>query len=107
MNDYGAQADLCENRRLISQPPPLPPLYNIFDPPPPPPLPPPSQVHVLYGGTQLMEAKDGDGKEGCCECYVLRTGFSSSQGKLVRKIGTTGVRCDINVQPKPFGCAVP
>lgn len=47
-----------------------------------------TQVHILYGGTQLMEAKDGDGKEGCCECYVLRTGFSSSQGKLVRKIGT-------------------
>eukprot|EP01134_Creolimax_fragrantissima_P000954 CFRG0954T1 len=42
------------------------------------------KVHVLFGGTKLMEAKHNDSKG--VICYVLRTGFSSSQGRLVRRI---------------------
>eukprot|EP00124_Ichthyophonus_hoferi_P005598 Ihof_evm1s855 gene=Ihof_evmTU1s855 len=43
------------------------------------------RIHTLYGGTKLMEAK-GINNEDYCEGYVLRTGFNSSQGKLVRRI---------------------
>ncbi|KNC71541.1 hypothetical protein SARC_15919, partial [Sphaeroforma arctica JP610] len=35
------------------------------------------KVHVLFGGTKLLEAKHKDSKG--VVCYVLRTGFSSSQ----------------------------
>ncbi|XP_063934801.1 probable manganese-transporting ATPase catp-8, partial [Zophobas morio] len=41
------------------------------------------KIHVLFGGTQLLEARNEAGK---VTCYVLRTGFASSQGKLVRRI---------------------
>ncbi|CAH0521052.1 unnamed protein product [Peronospora belbahrii] len=57
------------------------------------------KVHVLFGGTTVMQAdtsSNGQSKttnqtipyapDGGCTAYVLRTGFSSSQGKLVRMI---------------------
>ncbi|CAH0490656.1 unnamed protein product [Peronospora farinosa] len=57
------------------------------------------KVHVLFGGTTVMQADTfSDGQpgvsnqripyapDGGCTAYVLRTGFSSSQGKLVRMI---------------------
>lgn len=70
------------------------------------------KVHVLFGGTKVLMAeptgKDETGAEvgltgvpdpgdkGCI-CYVLRTAFSSSQGKLVRMIegSTEKVRGDV------------
>uniref|UniRef100_A0AAV1TWU3 P-type ATPase A domain-containing protein n=1 Tax=Peronospora matthiolae TaxID=2874970 RepID=A0AAV1TWU3_9STRA len=57
------------------------------------------KVHVLFGGTTVMQAgTSSEGQPGVmsqqiphapdkgCTAYVLRTGFSSSQGKLVRMI---------------------
>ncbi|GMF17501.1 unnamed protein product [Phytophthora lilii] len=58
------------------------------------------KVHVLFGGTTVMQADtSSEGQPGAtpiqkiphspdngCTAYVLRTGFSSSQGKLVRMI---------------------
>eukprot|EP00644_Phytophthora_capsici_P010737 jgi/Phyca11/526333/estExt2_fgenesh1_pm.C_PHYCAscaffold_90054 len=58
------------------------------------------KVHVLFGGTTVMQADtSSEGQPGTtavkriphapdegCTAYVLRTGFSSSQGKLVRMI---------------------
>ncbi|KAL8021363.1 putative P-type ATPase, subfamily V, P-type ATPase, A domain superfamily, HAD superfamily [Plasmopara halstedii] len=55
------------------------------------------KVHVLFGGTTVMQADtSAEGNSGSvsiphapdhgCTAYVLRTGFSSSQGKLVRMI---------------------
>jgi manganese-transporting P-type ATPase len=52
--------------------------------------------HILYAGCQMMQCKldkadmsYGDippPPDGGCLCFVLRTGFSSAQGKLVRMI---------------------
>ena len=52
--------------------------------------------HILYAGCQMMQCKiDVTDKsygsipsppDGGCLCFVLRTGFSSAQGKLVRMI---------------------
>ena len=55
--------------------------------------------HVLYSGTLLLqcdevvgeEKEKGKGKEGTTPdggvlCYVLRTGFSSAQGELMKMI---------------------
>ncbi|CCI46489.1 unnamed protein product [Albugo candida] len=59
------------------------------------------KVHVLFGGTTVMQSdsrstsEEGDTRAGTnipcppdegCTAYVLRTGFSSSQGKLLRMI---------------------
>ncbi|KAI9916717.1 hypothetical protein PsorP6_018034 [Peronosclerospora sorghi] len=57
------------------------------------------KVHLLFGGTTVMQADaTSKGQAGTtsleippppdngCTAYVLRTGFSSSQGKLVRMI---------------------
>ncbi|KAF4317561.1 hypothetical protein BBO99_00003284 [Phytophthora kernoviae] len=54
------------------------------------------KVHVLFGGTTVMQAdtsseesttkKIPHAPDNGCTAYVLRTGFSSSQGKLVRMI---------------------
>ena len=58
------------------------------------------KTHVLYAGTKILQCKGpeegddssgGDGSipnptDGGCLCFVLRTGFSSAQGKLVRMI---------------------
>jgi len=57
------------------------------------------KISVLYGGTTILQltpgtttsSSSGEGKRDAtpddgCLCYVLRTGFSSSQGKLVRMI---------------------
>mmetsp|Transcript_357 Transcript_357/g.813 ORF Transcript_357/g.813 Transcript_357/m.813 type:complete len:1571 (-) Transcript_357:629-5341(-) len=52
------------------------------------------KVNVLYSGTTLMQQSPGDAAEsavhlpktpdGGCLCYVLQTGFGSTQGKLMR-----------------------
>ena len=53
------------------------------------------RVHVLYSGTTMLQHtappkgsgdKVPNAPDGGCVCYCLRTGFSSSQGKLVRMI---------------------
>nr|CCA15951.1 Ptype ATPase (PATPase) Superfamily putative [Albugo laibachii Nc14] len=59
------------------------------------------KVHVLFGGTTVMQSDSRNTSEeadkrtgtstpcppdGGCTAYVLRTGFSSSQGKLLRMI---------------------
>jgi len=52
------------------------------------------RVHMLYGGTIVMQhtppsmAVQGalQSPDGGCVCYCVRTGFSSSEGKLVRMI---------------------
>mmetsp|Transcript_272 Transcript_272/g.664 ORF Transcript_272/g.664 Transcript_272/m.664 type:complete len:1324 (+) Transcript_272:50-4021(+) len=53
------------------------------------------KIHVLFGGTSILQQSPGaEGSsssklatpDGGCLCFVLRTGFSSSQGKLVRMI---------------------
>ena len=51
--------------------------------------------HIMYAGTTILQAKAGDSSGVCtlpnapddgCVCFVLRTGFTSAQGKLVRMI---------------------
>ena len=53
------------------------------------------KIHILFGGTSILQQSPAAGgaspsnlmtPDGGCLCYVLRTGFSSSQGKLVRMI---------------------
>lgn len=54
------------------------------------------KIHVLFGGTSLIKSEGAKGDpnsesktvspDGGLVCYVLQTGFSSSQGKLVRMI---------------------
>ena len=51
------------------------------------------KIHVLFGGTSILQQSpsvEGSSPlktpDSGCLCYVLRTGFSSSQGKLVRMI---------------------
>ena len=48
-------------------------------------------MHMLYGGTTIMQhnspVQEGGAltaPDGGCICYCVRTGFSSSEGKLVR-----------------------
>mmetsp|Transcript_8122 Transcript_8122/g.27262 ORF Transcript_8122/g.27262 Transcript_8122/m.27262 type:complete len:1434 (-) Transcript_8122:544-4845(-) len=53
------------------------------------------RVHMLYGGTTMMQHNSPSSSshpnelvapDGGCICYCVRTGFSSSEGKLVRMI---------------------
>ena len=51
------------------------------------------RVHTLYGGTTIMQhnspaadPRQLTAPDGGCICYCVRTGFSSSEGKLVRMI---------------------
>jgi cation-transporting ATPase 13A1 len=53
------------------------------------------KVHVLFSGTLLMQHRGDESgthgdvpnpPDGGCVVYVLRTGFSSSQGRLMRMI---------------------
>ncbi|KAL7749695.1 putative cation-transporting ATPase 1 [Sorochytrium milnesiophthora] len=48
------------------------------------------KIHTLYGGTKVLQVTSPDSEarlqapDGGCIAYVLRTGFGTSQGKLVR-----------------------
>lgn len=50
------------------------------------------KLHMLYGGTKILQVtppttrKDRMTPDGGALCYVLRTGFGTTQGKLVRTI---------------------
>eukprot|EP00873_Tetraselmis_striata_P014222 jgi/Tetstr1/434486/TSEL_023578.t1 len=48
------------------------------------------KIHVLFSGTTLMQHSAGKGRfptqDGGLLCYVLRTGFRSSQGTLMRMV---------------------
>eukprot|EP01104_Vermistella_antarctica_P018701 TRINITY_DN7027_c0_g1_i1.p1 TRINITY_DN7027_c0_g1~~TRINITY_DN7027_c0_g1_i1.p1 ORF type:complete len:1422 (+),score=337.42 TRINITY_DN7027_c0_g1_i1:106-4371(+) len=54
------------------------------------------RTHTLYSGTSLMQVTPAEGggavakisapPDGGCVCYCLRTGFASSQGKLLQMI---------------------
>jgi len=52
------------------------------------------RVHVLFSGTTIISSTPGDNDDksfptapdGGCLCYVLRTGFGSSQGELMQMI---------------------
>jgi cation-transporting ATPase 13A1 len=61
------------------------------------------KVHVLYGGTKIVQ-HSGDSRvnksfkaaEEACLCVVLKTGFNTSQGKLVRTILFSSERITAN-----------
>ncbi|KAG0237008.1 hypothetical protein BGW41_000300 [Actinomortierella wolfii] len=46
------------------------------------------KLNVLYGGTKVLQVTPSSGSlkapDGGCLCYVVRTGFGTAQGKLVR-----------------------
>lgn len=43
------------------------------------------KLHILFGGTKVLQ-HSAPGKELACTGYVLKTGFHTSQGKLLRTI---------------------
>jgi len=49
-------------------------------------------AHILFGGTKIVQTGSDEGNETWkvnekgCVCYVLRNGFNTSQGKLIRTI---------------------
>lgn len=43
------------------------------------------KLHIIYGGTKVLQHTPS-GKDQFCVGYVLRTGFQTSQGKLLRTI---------------------
>lgn len=43
------------------------------------------KLHILYAGTKILQHTPGSKEQGCIG-YVLKTGFNTSQGKLLRTI---------------------